>query len=55
MVGATRVTAERASAGGGQQFADLGECALESGKIFQACRIGYTTAGKLNADKRNCS
>ncbi len=38
---------------GDQQFADLGECKLESGEVIKDCRIGYRTRGTLNADKSN--
>lgn len=41
------------AAGSGQQFADLGKCELESGKVIEDCRIGYRTWGTLNADKSN--
>ena len=32
-----------------QQFADLGQCRLESGQVIGDCRVGYRTFGKLNA------
>lgn len=35
------------------QFADMGECDLESGEVIRDCRIGYRTAGTLNAEKSN--
>ena len=35
------------------QFADLGDCKLESGEAIHGCRLGYRTLGKLNADKSN--
>ena len=35
------------------RFADLGTCELESGEIIENCRLGYRTAGKLNADRSN--
>jgi len=38
---------------GQQQFAELGECKLESGHIIEDCRIGYRTFGKLNAAQDN--
>jgi homoserine O-acetyltransferase len=47
------MTSMPARAAGGQQFADLGICMLESGKSIKDCRIGYTTLGTLNADKSN--
>lgn len=28
-----------------QQFAELGECLLESGEVIQDCRIGYRVVG----------
>ncbi len=31
------------------QFANLGQCKLESGLTIQDCRVGYRTFGKLNA------
>ncbi len=36
-----------------QQFAELGECVLESGAVIADCRIGYVTLGKLNAERSN--
>jgi homoserine O-acetyltransferase len=41
------------AAEGDQQFADLGECKLESGEVIKDCRIGYRTFGTLNTDKSN--
>ncbi len=38
---------------GRQQFAELGKCRLESGKIVEHCRIGYRTFGRLNAEGSN--
>ena len=35
------------------QTADLGRCRLESGTVIQDCRIGYRTAGTLNATRSN--
>ena len=35
------------------QFAHLGTCKLESGKVIEDCTIGYRTYGQLNADKSN--
>jgi homoserine O-acetyltransferase len=40
-------------ADGGQQYANLGECQLESGETILECRLGYRTFGNLNADKSN--
>lgn len=42
-----------ALAEGEQQFADLGQCKVESGETIQNCRIGYRTWGKLNAEQSN--
>jgi len=36
-----------------QQFANLGDCDLESGKTINDCRIGYITLGKLNGERNN--
>ncbi|MFN8754238.1 MAG: alpha/beta fold hydrolase [Burkholderiales bacterium] len=36
-----------------QQFADLGECVLESGAVIADCKIGFVTLGKLNAERSN--
>ncbi len=36
-----------------QQFANLGDFKLESGEVLRDCRIGYRTAGQMNADKSN--
>jgi homoserine O-acetyltransferase len=36
-----------------QQFADLGDLALESGAVIHGCRLGYRTLGTLNADRSN--
>ncbi len=36
-----------------QQFADLGECVLESGAVIADCKIGFVTLGKLNATRSN--
>jgi homoserine O-acetyltransferase len=33
---------------GGQQFADLGRCTLDSGQTIEHCRVGYRTFGTLN-------
>ena len=35
------------------QFAELGECSLESGEVIRDCRIGYRTVGTLNPDRSN--
>ena len=36
-----------------QQYANLGECKLESGKVINDCRIGYRTLGKLDSERSN--
>jgi homoserine O-acetyltransferase/O-succinyltransferase len=36
-----------------QQFANLGDFKLVSGETIRDCRIGYRTAGALNADRSN--
>ena len=36
-----------------QQFANLGDFKLESGQVLRDCRIGYRTAGQMNATKSN--
>jgi homoserine O-acetyltransferase len=41
------------AADGALQFADLGQCKLESGQVIEDCRIGYRTFGKLNAARDN--
>lgn len=38
---------------GALQFADLGQCALESGQTIEHCRIGYRIFGHLNAARDN--
>jgi homoserine O-acetyltransferase/O-succinyltransferase len=38
---------------GAQQFAELGQCKLESGKVIEHCRIGYRTFGSLNTAQDN--
>lgn len=43
-----------AAAGEGeQQFADMGDCLLESGAVIRACRVGYRTFGTLNDESSN--
>ena len=41
------------AADGDRQFAQLGQCKLESGQIIENCRVGYRTFGKLNAARDN--
>jgi homoserine O-acetyltransferase len=36
-----------------QQFANLGDFRLQSGEVLRDCRLGYRTAGQMNADKSN--
>jgi homoserine O-acetyltransferase len=36
-----------------QQFANLGDFKLQSGEVLRDCRLGYRTAGQMNADKSN--
>src|SRR5271156_3478897 len=38
---------------GVQQFAELGQCKLQSGKVIEHCRVGYRTFGSLNAARDN--
>ena len=38
---------------GALKIAELGECKLESGKVINACRVGYRTYGKLNSAADN--
>src|SRR5271170_5701450 len=38
---------------GAQQFAELGQCKLQSGKVIEQCRVGYRTFGALNAARDN--
>lgn len=47
------VIATHVSSAQEQQFADLGDFKLQSGEILRDCRIGYRTAGQMNADKSN--
>jgi homoserine O-acetyltransferase len=35
------------------QFADFGDCQLESGVVLRDCRVGYRTFGTLNSDRSN--
>jgi homoserine O-acetyltransferase len=34
-------------------FADVGDLKLENGQVLRACRVGYHTAGQLNAARSN--
>jgi homoserine O-acetyltransferase/O-succinyltransferase len=36
-----------------QQFGEIGDLKLVSGKILRGCRVGYRAYGKLNAEKSN--
>ncbi len=47
------IWASWAWADGDQQYANLGECQLESGETILECRLGYRTFGSLNADESN--
>jgi homoserine O-acetyltransferase len=47
------ICASWAWADGDQQYANLGECQLESGETILECRLGYRTFGSLNADESN--
>ena len=38
---------------GDLQYAELGQCALESGAVLEDCRVAYRTFGELNPDKSN--
>lgn len=40
-------------ADGAQQFAELGDLKLQSGRVIHDFRIGYRTLGELNAEKSN--
>ena len=35
------------------QFAELGHCDLDSGRVIENCKIGYRTFGALNASRSN--
>lgn len=45
--------AGRAAAEGELQFAELGDCRLESGGVIMDCRLGYRTLGQYAADRSN--
>lgn len=45
--------APESRAQGDLQYAELGQCALESGEVLEGCRVAYRTFGELNADKSN--
>jgi homoserine O-acetyltransferase len=47
------IATQARGAEGVQQFAELGQCKLESGKVIENCRVGYRTFGTLNAAKDN--
>lgn len=42
-----------AFAEGELQYAELGDCKLESGEVIHDCRIAYRTLGQLNEDRSN--
>ncbi|MGA7913775.1 MAG: alpha/beta fold hydrolase [Candidatus Acidiferrales bacterium] len=46
-------SAESPGAEGAQQFADFGDFKLQSGAVIHDFRLGYRTAGALNAEKSN--
>lgn len=41
------------SALAGQQFAEIGDLALDSGDVVKNCRVGYRTFGELNEQRSN--
>ena len=41
------------AADGEQQFAELGQCKLESGQVIENCRVGYRTFGRLDSARDN--
>lgn len=41
------------SAQGDLQYAEFGECGLESGEVILDCRVGYRTLGTLNIERSN--
>ncbi len=47
------LVARESRAQGDLQYAELGQCALESGEVLEGCRVAYRTFGELNADKSN--
>lgn len=54
VVVALAVVSPAAAAAQGQlQFADLRECALESGETIRDCSIGYRTFGSLSGERSN--
>lgn len=52
-ISSSAFTAKSSAPDGELQFADLGRCALESGRVIDACRIGYRTFGTLNREHSN--
>lgn len=50
LLGCAAALAVRASE---PRIAELGSCPLASGQVILDCRVGFITAGKLNADKSN--
>jgi homoserine O-acetyltransferase len=44
---------DHAAKDGDLQFAKLGRCQLESGRLIENCKIGYRTFGALNASRSN--
>jgi homoserine O-acetyltransferase len=49
----TAIPAYSAPAEGEQQFANLGNCKLDSGQEITGCQLGYRTWGKLNPEASN--
>lgn len=47
------ISAIAQTTGPAAELADMGTCALESGEQIRDCRIAYTTAGTLNAERSN--
>lgn len=50
---ATGLTGHTRAAEGGQQFAQLGQCKLDSGQVIEDCQVGFRTFGKLDAARDN--
>ncbi|MGC2333107.1 MAG: alpha/beta fold hydrolase [Candidatus Acidiferrales bacterium] len=53
MAGGARAQSPTTPAQAPERFADLGDLKLQSGAIIHDLRLGYRTAGELNADKSN--
>jgi len=50
---ASAARAQNGASDGAQQIAELGSCALASGRVIEDCRVGYRTFGRLDAAKDN--